>query len=327
MLAPHKEALVEPLWVVLENASADPDQRFRAACALAAFAPDDPRWDKVRDDVAGKLAAQKPFEMARWTEVLKPMRKTLLLPLAAFLEDDKRSPAERGLIANIYGSYAADVPDAQARLEQRLADTSAPDALPEKKLELTKQQANIAVGLLVMNRGERVWPHLKHSPDPMLRSFLIERLGPGGVDARMLLARLDEEKDTSIRRALLLSLGEFGLDKLPAEQQKLLPRMLDLYRNDPDPGIHGAARWLLKQWRAEEKIQEIDEAGNVVFVFAFGFGFVFLRCLVPWALCPEPSTKCRAPWAVEAPSQDDQPSSRRGKAEGSQPAALVSSAA
>jgi len=115
-----------------------------------------------------------------------------------------------------------------------------------------------------MDRATQVWPLLKHSPDPTLRSFLIERIGPGGVDSRLLLGRLDEEKDTSIRRALLLSLGEYGTDRLPqAERQNLLPRMLDLYRNDLDPGIHGAVRWLLKQWRAEEKIKEIDEASRV----------------------------------------------------------------
>ena len=52
-------------------------------------------------------------------------------------------------------------------------------------------------------------------PDPTLRSYLIERLGPGGVDAKMLTARLEEEKEVSVRRAILLSLGEFGLDRLP----------------------------------------------------------------------------------------------------------------
>jgi formylglycine-generating enzyme required for sulfatase activity len=115
-----------------------------------------------------------------------------------------------------------------------------------------------------MDRGEKIWPLLKHSPDPTLRSFLIERLGPGGVDARILWARLEIEKDTSIRRALLLSLGEYGPDRLlPAERQNLLPGLLDLYRNDPDPGIHGAAKWLLKKWEAAEKIKEIDEASRV----------------------------------------------------------------
>jgi formylglycine-generating enzyme required for sulfatase activity len=263
-LLDHQQDLTEGLWELLENPANDPDQRFRAACALAVFAPHDPRWDKARDDVAGKLAAQEPFEIARWTEVLKPMRNALLPPLAACLEDEKRSPAERRLIANIYGSYAADVPDAYIRLEKWLAEPSASDARYEKKLELTKKQANIGVGLLVMDHGEKVWPLLKHSPDPTLRSFLIERMGPGGVNARMLLKRLDEEQDKSIRRALLLSLGEYGLDQLPpAERQNLLPRMMDLYRNDPDPGIHGAAQWLMKQWRAEEKIKEIDEASRV----------------------------------------------------------------
>ena len=191
------------------------------------------------------------------------MRKALLPPLASFLEDDKRSPGECGLIATIYGSYAADVPEAYAPLEKGLADEMRLDAPAEKKLELTKKQANLGAALLVMDRGDKVWPLLKHVPDPTLRSFLIERLGPGGVTAGILLKRLEQEKDTSIRRAILLSLGEYGLDRLPpAERQALLPRMADLYRNDPDPGIHGAARWLLKQWRAEEKIDAASRAAS-----------------------------------------------------------------
>ncbi len=265
-LLDNQQNRTEGLWELLEDPARGQDQRFRAACALAALAPDDPRWDKAGDDAAGQLAAQKPFEIARWAELLKPVRRALLPPLAAFLEDEKRSPAERGLIANIYGNYAADVPDAYARLEKRLAGESAAGAPAAKKLDLMKQQANIGVGLLVMDHGDKVWPLLKHRPDPSLRSFLIERLSPGGVDARMLLKRLEDEKDTSIRRALLLSLGEYRLDRLPlplSEQQKLVSRMLDLYRKDPDPGIHGAARWLLKKWEAGEKIKQIDEASRV----------------------------------------------------------------
>ena len=36
-------------------------------------------------------------------------------------------------------------------------------------------------------------------------------------------------------------------------------KLLNLYRNDPDPGIHGAAEWLLRQWRNENQIQGIDK--------------------------------------------------------------------
>ena len=42
------------------------------------------------------------------------------------------------------------------------------------------------------------------------------------------------------------------------ERRNQLPWLLQLYRDDPDPGIHGAAEWLLRQWQAQDKIKEID---------------------------------------------------------------------
>jgi formylglycine-generating enzyme required for sulfatase activity len=177
----------------------------------------------------------------------------------AYAEAERDGNARRQLHASL--ALLPVDPDQGQYLKERLAEVSAPGAPAEKQLELTKQQANLGVALLVMDRGDKVWPLLKHSSDPTLRSYLIERLGPGGVDAQILLTRLDQEKDDSIRRAILLSLGQFRPDGLPpAERQSLLPRLLDLYRNDGDPGIHGDARWLLKKWGAEEKIKEIDEA-------------------------------------------------------------------
>jgi formylglycine-generating enzyme required for sulfatase activity len=68
------------------------------------------------------------------------------------------------------------------------------------------------------------------------------------------------EQDVSIKRAILLSLGEFGLDRLPlVERQHLLPRLEQVYRNDPDPGLHSAAEWLLRHWQADGKLKEIDK--------------------------------------------------------------------
>jgi hypothetical protein len=123
-----------------------------------------------------------------------------------------------------------------------------------------KRQANVGAALAAMGRGEKVWPLLKHSPDPTRRSFLIDRLAAGGVDPRALLNRFDQEQDVSIKRALLLSLGEFGVDRLPdVERQNFLPRLLEVYRDDPDPGLHGAADWLVRRWRAGGKLKEIDK--------------------------------------------------------------------
>ena len=48
--------------------------------------------------------------------------------------------------------------------------------------------------------------------------------------------------ETSIRRALILALGTYGTEGLSAaEREPLIVKLLDLYRNDPDAGIHGAA--------------------------------------------------------------------------------------
>ena len=77
-----------------------------------------------------------------------------------------------------------------------------------------KRQANAAVALIRMGRTEKSWSLLKHSPDPSLRSYLVHRLGPLGVEPGLLIAKLDQESDVSIRRALILSLGEYEEGRL-----------------------------------------------------------------------------------------------------------------
>ena len=65
--------------------------------------------------------------------------------------------------------------------------------------------------------------------------------------------------ETSMRRALILALGTYGTDWLfPGEREPLTGKLLDLYRNDADAGIHGAAEWTLRQWKNDEKVMRID---------------------------------------------------------------------
>jgi formylglycine-generating enzyme required for sulfatase activity len=65
--------------------------------------------------------------------------------------------------------------------------------------------------------------------------------------------------ETSIRRALILALGTYGAERLsPGEREPLIGKLLDLYRNDPDAGIHGAATWALREWGQQEKLQAAD---------------------------------------------------------------------
>jgi hypothetical protein len=65
--------------------------------------------------------------------------------------------------------------------------------------------------------------------------------------------------ETSVRRALILALGTYGADAFsPGDRQPLIPKLLDLYRNDPDAGIHGSAEWALRQWKQDDTLEAAD---------------------------------------------------------------------
>jgi serine/threonine protein kinase/formylglycine-generating enzyme required for sulfatase activity len=287
-LAPYRGDLVEKLWATAEQpAGGREQQRLRAACALASYDPDSQRWDNVGKQVANDLVSVPAVYLGAWMESLRPVHQKLLAPLAAIFRDSKRRETERSLATEILADYATDrapllaelLMDANdkqfavlypkvehhgavartpllAEVDRRLP----PDAADDLKVTLAKRQANAAVALLRMGRPEKVWPLLKHTPDPRVRSHLVHRLGPLGADPKALCKRLEEEPDLSIRRALLLSLGEFGPDQLPAaDREPLLATVLRWYRENPDPGLHGAAEWVLRmKWGQAARLQEID---------------------------------------------------------------------
>jgi hypothetical protein len=79
------------------------------------------------------------------------------------------------------------------------------------------------------------------------------------VDSRTILRRLQDERDVSVRRALILSLGGFDPSQISAaSRQTLIPRLLDWYRNDADAGIHSAIDWLLRHGSQGEKPRMLD---------------------------------------------------------------------
>jgi formylglycine-generating enzyme required for sulfatase activity/tetratricopeptide (TPR) repeat protein len=128
------------------------------------------------------------------------------------------------------------------------------------KERLGKRQANAAVALLKLKQPEKVWPLLKHSPDPRIRSYLIHRLSPLGADAGAIVKRLDAEPDITIRRALLLSLGEYSDKQLPsAARQALLPKLQDIYRTNSDAGLHAAVEWFLRNWKQEAWLKQVND--------------------------------------------------------------------
>jgi len=58
----------------------------------------------------------------------------------------------------------------------------------------------------------------------------------------------------------MLSLGEFAQTRLPDDvREPLVGDLVTAYRCDPDPGIHSAIDWLLRQrWGLADKLRQID---------------------------------------------------------------------
>ncbi len=186
--------------------------------------------------------------VARWIDALRPAARQLTDPLTAVFHDEKRGESERTLAASALAEYLSDQPGDLAGLliaatekqfaalypsVERRSEPTAPlleEELSRKPPSVTgrepndvdskawdkfyKRQANAAVALIRMGRTEKSWSLLKHSPDPSLRSYLVNRLGPLGVEPGLLIAKLDQESDVSIRRALILSLGEYEVGRL-----------------------------------------------------------------------------------------------------------------
>jgi formylglycine-generating enzyme required for sulfatase activity len=112
-----------------------------------------------------------------------------------------------------------------------------------------------------MNQPAKVWPLLKHSPDPRVRSYLIHRFGPLGADAGAIVRQLDSESDVTILRAFVLSLGEYGETEFtPDARNALLPKLQEMYRTARDPGLHAASEWLLRRWKQEAWLTQVNEA-------------------------------------------------------------------
>jgi formylglycine-generating enzyme required for sulfatase activity len=288
VLAAHQDDLREKLWSLVEHPAPGKEyRRLRAACALARYDPRNERWATVAEPVVDDLVAVPPAYLERWMDSLKPVRGKLQAALEAVFRDTGRTETRRSLATSILADYLADRPQALADLlmdadekqfpilHERLQDhnnaarTFLQDEIDKRLVDaggeatrerLAKRQANAAVALLRMNRPAGVWPLLKHSEDPRVRSYLIHRLGPMGVEARTIISRLHEESDVTIRQALILSLGEIRPESWsPEEREEFTTELRDLYRTARDPGLHSSAAWLLRRWKQEGWLQRVDQ--------------------------------------------------------------------
>ena len=259
---------------------------FRRA-ALATYAPDDQRWGKIGAFVANHLVKLEASSMVAWRDELRPAKAKLITPLSAIYREKSQKEQSRIYATETLTDYAVDQPDelfelladadtfqfamvfeklgrhkdrvvahAQDELAKKLADNKTED----DKESLAKRQAHAAVALLRLGQPESVWPLLEARPDPRVRSYLVHWASPLEVDAQLIVKRFETEPVVSIRGALALTLGEFTETQLSiAQRQPLIDKLLRLYENDPDPGLHGAVEWLLRKWGQAKSLETIVE--------------------------------------------------------------------
>ena len=268
----------------------DSEQRFRAACALAGFdgAEDDPapgRWQKASKFVAGQLLAavqHNPSHYPPLLEMLRPVRHTLLAPLAEVFRQRQRPDSERSFATTILADYAADQPllladllmdadDKQFAVLYPKLKEQGQRGLPVLTREIDQQAAPRCQGRCQGEAGQaagecRGGPTADGAASEGLAAletqFRSEGYGAISFIVSVRWVRMPrrssrgwhEEPDVTIRRALLASsLGEFDEQELARLMpgKRLLPK---LQEHVPHSGRSGAARsggMVTRNWQQE----------------------------------------------------------------------------
>lgn len=284
-LQPYSSDLAGPLWARVGDSALDTPARFRAACVLAGWMPNDERWKQYGEDVATWLVAEESLFLGQWLEMLKPTANWLTQPLnTLYQQSDQLATRYRALVA-LADYWADDLeklldlsrtaqgselpvlarslkthPAAATALRAGLLREVAPDAAETAKDSAAKARANNGLLLCLIGSPDSVWRHLTQTEDQRLRTCLVHGFAAAGVDAAQLAAQLNVETDVSARRAILWSLGKYDPRVVTRRRcETLAPVLEDMYRADADPGLRSAAEWLLRTWGSTDGLASADE--------------------------------------------------------------------
>ena len=294
-LSPHMNLLRDRLWAEVESSPKDKRrQRLQAASALATYdAPNSGRgtvrWRSASKIVVDEMLAaveRNPSHFATLLDQFRPVGSWLADPLAEVFRSKDRPDSDRAFATSILADYAANNPQLLADLlmdadlkqfpllypKLKEQGTSALTILRDElakrrdsivdakeREKLASRQANAAAAIWRLDGSASVRRLLEHSQDPTVRSYLVRRLGPlGAVDPQQIMTLATAEPNVSIRRALVLSLGEFKDAPFP-ERDALADWLSAVYESDADPGLHAAAEYTLGALGEHKRIDEIQK--------------------------------------------------------------------
>ncbi|MCO6045291.1 protein kinase [Aeoliella sp. ICT_H6.2] len=286
-VAPYASELKEPLWDAFEHEAGQLSARLRVGVLLAIADAKGERWRDASKPIVEALLAENTLELDSWVELLRPASHKLKPVLHDRFSDEAATNADRVAAARALARYAdasllselllnADAAQfsmlipvtSYYRDEVAFAMTVALRQTNEAEnsgdpIEIAARLRNAAITLIRLGRSEKVERLLASSEDTTARTMVILEARDFGVSPKSLIRLLDEWNDPSARQAVMLALGPYISQQMPAAEKQLLQRLaLDVYRDGEHQAERSAAEWLLRQLGLPDEIARINAAST-----------------------------------------------------------------
>jgi hypothetical protein len=287
ILSPHRELITTTLWAVLRDQEVPEAQFVKAAALLSEFDPSSSNWSSVLHRLVQCISHESPTSIVPVGPLFRSIRERLIDPLVQICTSDSEGDSRRTSAALLMVIINYDDVPLLARLasivgegqygifvETLKVSVSSLDkarAWWKRRLcssdEITsKERAGIAFNLCNMGSGSLGIPALFSVPSDLspLAEFVALSVAHG-VDHDQIWRSFIECSDQSALYVLLLTLGS---SVKPPQQwiQDRLPALIEMYRHNPDAGIHGTIRRLFHIWDMNELRLKLDQelTGNPI---------------------------------------------------------------
>lgn len=269
---------------VLADSARPLAERLRALAIFVAVDRDVPR--QYVTEVAPQLLVEDRLQLSNWIQALQPVKEELIgilsekyvqrldtdtgvgaaLVLREYLKGDPKKVVplvSRGGQRQAYllGAALQNHITGQQTLRDEFTriDSTQSDGPISRDFEeggIIDAKRRVAVGLALLAAGDpaTVWRALAMSDEPQLRTNLIHAFAAAAVPPQLLAGALSDDNPT-IRQAVYMAWGDYDADAWgTVEFESILARVVDDFVNDPDPGVHSAADWLLRRWRQNDRL-------------------------------------------------------------------------
>jgi formylglycine-generating enzyme required for sulfatase activity/tRNA A-37 threonylcarbamoyl transferase component Bud32 len=257
-LGSDAEELKVRLWEKAKDPASTIDTRLRVFGVLAQLDQSSQDWSDGADFAARALLLVDVGQLANWVEIFRPIHglilgilhsgRTLELPRSA--NTPSPPPGDGVQFLGLPPDFG---PQDLYRYQRRSR------ILNHGQSERQRIRGRTVCLLLLLGESNESWIRLDKTRDPNELGWLTADLARAGVPASELVRRLRESPDAFTRYLSGLALGEYTLTQFSADARtQIMSQLLELYRKDPDAGVHGAAEWLLSEVQDGATTKRLD---------------------------------------------------------------------